>query len=332
MRHSLRRQLYSFHLPMGSHLSTVEARGYPIDFRVKAQSPEWPPSWLASHLESYVSVAQRGLGYYERYVAGEGEAWRSTATAAAEWLISRQESGGRADGAWLHNYTFRHTFPIRPPWVSAMAQGEGASLLVRIYQETSDEQFAEAAIRAIRPLRLTARDGGAMARLDRGIFLEEYPTDPPSCVLNGGMFAIWGCFDVARALGDSDAKWLRDASVDTLAAIIDRYDTGYWSRYDLFPHPVTNVASPAYHRLHIEQLKAMALLTNRPEFASAASVFEGYLEQRLSRTRALAGKTVFRILLPRNRVLAGRLPWDRTIRQSEDGQTAELSQDRSDDG
>ena len=61
-------------------------------------------------------------------------------------------------------------------------------------------------------------------------------------------------------------------------AMLDRYDTGYWSRYDLFPHAVTNVASPAYHRLHIEQLKAMALLTDRPEFASAASVFEDYLE------------------------------------------------------
>jgi heparosan-N-sulfate-glucuronate 5-epimerase len=327
----MRSQLHSFRLPMGSQLSAVKARGYPIDFRVKAKSPEWPPPWLASHLESYVSVAQRGLGCYERYLAGEGEAWRSTAAAAAAWLVGRQESSGRADGAWLHRYTYPHTFPLRPPWVSAMAQGEGASLLVRMYHETSDERFAEAAMRAIRPLSLTPRDGGAMARLDRGIFLEEYPTDPPSCVLNGGMFAIWGCFDVARALDDSCANGLLDASVDTLAALLDRYDTGYWSRYDLFPHPVTNVASPAYHRLHIEQLKAMALLTNRSEFASAASVFEDYLERRLNTTRALAGKTLFRLLLPRNRVLAGRLPWDRTIRQPEDGRTAELSQDRHPD-
>jgi hypothetical protein len=110
-----------------------------------------------------------------------------------------------------------------------MAQGEGASLLVRMYQETSDERFAEAA---------------------------------------GGVFAIWGCFDVAHALGDARAKKLLDASVDTLAAMVDRYDTGYWSSYDLFPHPVANVATPPYHRLHIQQLKAMALLTNRSEFGS----------------------------------------------------------------
>lgn len=329
----MRSQLHSFQLPMGSQLGAVEIRGYPIDFRVKAQSPEWPPPWLASHLESYISVAQRGLGYYERYLAGEGEAWRTSAAAAATWLVDRQEStSGRANGAWLHRYTFPHTFPLRPPWVSAMAQGEGASLLVRIYHETSEERFAEAAVRAIRPLSLTPREGGAMARLERGIFLEEYPTDPPSCVLNGGMFAIWGCFDVARALGDSRAKWLLEESVDTLAAIVDRYDTGYWSRYDLFAHPVTNVASPAYHRLHIEQLKAMALLTDRPEFAGAGALFDDYLERRLNRARALAGKTLFRILVPRNRVLARRFPWDRTTSRPGNDRTAELSQDRHPDG
>jgi heparosan-N-sulfate-glucuronate 5-epimerase len=322
----MRRQLNSFQLPMGSQLSATEARGYPIDFRVKAPSPEWPPAWLASNLESYVSVAQRGLAYYERYLAGDGEAWRSVATAAAAWLVGRQEDSGRATGAWLHRYTFPHTYPLRPPWVSAMAQGEAASLLVRIYHETSEERFAEAAVRAMRPLGLTPPDGGAMARLDQGIFLEEYPTDPPSCVLNGGMFAIWGCFDVARALDDPTAKRLFDESVETLTVVLDRYDTGYWSRYDLFPHAVTNIASPAYHRLHIEQLKAMALLTNRPDFASAASVFEDYLERRLTRMRALARKTLFRILIPRNRILAGRLPWDRTSIPPGGDRTVEFGQ------
>jgi heparosan-N-sulfate-glucuronate 5-epimerase len=308
------RHVLSFDLPLGSQFSADETRGYPIDFRVKAQSSTWPPPWLETRrYPVYVTVAQRGLGCYERYVAGEGEDWLSAASGAAEWLLDRQESGGPAQGAWLHHFIYPHTYVLRPPWVSAMAQGEGASLFVRIHRETSDERFAEAAQRAMRPLERTAQAGGAMARLDQGIFLEEYPTDPPSCVLNGGIFAIWGCLDVADSLGDASAKGLLDASVETLAAMIDRYDTGYWSLYDLFPHPVTNVASPAYHRLHTEQLKAMAQLTGRSEFASAASRFEGYLQRRVNRTRAMARKVLFRTLIPRNPRLAGRLPWDRAI-------------------
>ena len=145
-----------------------------------------------------------------------------------------------------------------------MAQGEGASLLVRIYHETSEERFAEAALKAIGPLSRTPRAGGAMAQLEHGIFLEEYPTDPPSCVLNGGMFAIWGASTWPAPSATRTPSGSIDESVETLAGMLDRYDTGYWSRYDLFPHAVTNVASPAYHRLHIEQLKAMALLPTAP--------------------------------------------------------------------
>jgi heparosan-N-sulfate-glucuronate 5-epimerase len=310
------RQVHSFDLPLGSQWRAGETRGYPIDFRVKAQSPKWRPTRPANPSKlPYVAIAQRGLGCYERYLAGEGDAWREAALAIAEWLVDRQQTGGRLDGAWPHNYTFPHTLPIRAPWISAMAQGEGASLLVRMYCETDDDRLADAARRAVVPMEIPSREGGARAELDGGTFLEEYPTDPPSCVLNGGIFAIWGCFDVARELGGERARRLLGASVDTLAANLDRYDIGYWSRYDLFPYPVINVASPAYHRLHIEQLKAMSLVVGRPEFKLAASRFEGYLERGPNRTRAWLGKGLFRILIPTNRAFAGRFPWDRAIRE-----------------
>ena len=309
------RQVLSFDLPLGSQFRDAEARGYPIDFRVKAQSSRWPPAWPARPSKLYVAIAQRGLGCYERYLAGEGDAWRDAAVGIAEWLVDRQQTGGRLDGAWPHTYTYPHTFPLPAPWVSAMAQGEGASLLVRMHHETDDDRFADAARRAVIPMGIPSREGGAMAELDGGTFLEEYPTDPPSCVLNGGIFAIWGCLDVAQELGDERARRLLEASVDTLAANLDRYDIGYWSQYDLFPHPVANVSSPAYHKLHIEQLKAMSLLTGRTEFELAVSRFERYLERPVNRARAWLGKGLFRFLIPTNRVLRGRFPWDRAIRE-----------------
>ena len=94
-----------------------------------------------------------------------------------------------------------------------------------------------------------------MALLDGAPMPEEYPTDPPSFVLNGAIFALWG-YDVARCSGTSaPARFERGA--DALAANIHRWDTGCWSLYDLFPHPVMNVASPVYHALHTSQLEAM---------------------------------------------------------------------------
>jgi hypothetical protein len=154
-------------------------------------------------------------------------------------------------------------------------------------------------------------EGGVRARLGAGFFLEEYPTDPPSLVLNGGIFALWGYRDVAVALGDEEAHREFERGVDTLAGNLQRWDTGSWSRYDLFPRRVDNVASPAYHVLHINQLLAMQLIAPRPELAAAAAKFDRYRRSRPHRMRAFARKALFRVLVPRNRLLAHRTPFAR---------------------
>jgi hypothetical protein len=114
---------------------------------------------------------------------------------------------------------------------------------------------------------------------------------------------------VAAALGDREADALAREGIETLAASLHRYDTGAWSRYDLFPHPIANIASPMYHRLHINQLRAMAAISDDPRFAATAERFERYAASRIALARAYAHKIGFRLLVPRNRWLAHRLPW-----------------------
>jgi hypothetical protein len=150
-----------------------------------------------------------------------------------------------------------------------------------------------------------------LASLGDGPFFEEYPTFPASRVLNGEIFTLWGLRDVAIGLRDAEAGELLQAAREALSANLDRWDTGYWSRYDLFPHPISNVASGSYHHLHITQLRAMSLISPEPAFGNTAERFAAYLERRANRTRATAAKVAFRLLVPRNRLLAGRLPWDR---------------------
>ena len=297
-------------LPRGPRIEPGRVGGYYIDLRQKARTPRLPPSGPpAGDDRLYVGVIQRGLGSYERYLAGEGEAWLATALAVAEHLLGRQERGGRHDGGWVERRPFRHTFPLRPPWLSAMAQGEGASLLVRMHNETREERFADAAHRALKPLAVPSSEGGVRAELDGGPFPEEYPTDPPSYVLNGAMFALWGCYDVGVGLRDAESAQAFEEGVDTLAACLDRWDTGHWSRYDLFPHPMVNVASSFYHSLHVNQLEAMSLIASRPQFESTAARFAAYAESRTKRTRALLHKVLFRLAVPRNKLLAHRMPW-----------------------
>ena len=297
----------SFSPEVGSRLADDASGGYYIDFALKADQAVWPPDWLAPpERRIHVAVAQFGLGCYERYLAGDGDQWLATAIRVADSLVAEQAP----DGGWPHLAAMPHSYWLEPPWLSAMAQGEAASLFVRVASRTGDERYREAAIRALEPMLVPVEEGGVRAELDGGFFPEEYPSDPASYVLNGAIFALWGCRDVAIATGDEGAARLYEEGVETLAANIHRFDTGYWSLYDLFPaHPVRNLASGAYHLLHLTQLRALQAVTPRPEFARAIDRFAAYQESRLSRSRALASKVAFRVLVPRNHRLAHRPPW-----------------------
>jgi heparosan-N-sulfate-glucuronate 5-epimerase len=302
----------AFAPPLGRHVEPDGIRGYYLDLSVKAPEAQWPPPWLRPDAPvMHVTVAQFGLGAFERYLAGDGEGYLAAARGAGAWLAERQIRGGTLDGGLPHEFEMPHTYRLSPGWLSSMAQGQAASLLVRLRQEADDDELGEAAKRALSPLSVPVAQGGVLTELGGGPFFEEYPTTPPSQVLNGEIFTLWGVRDVAIGLKDAKAEEDLRAASEALEANLDRWDTGYWSRYDLFPHPIANVASGSYHHLHITQLRALSQIWPEASFGRVAERFSSYSERRANRARATAAKVAFRLLVPRNRLLAGRLPWDR---------------------
>lgn len=289
-----------FGQPVGLHLDLARPRGYYLDLSVKAPEPVWPPPWHADPPALWVDVIQYGLGCLERHLGSPDPGWLAAATAAGEYLVATQRpDAGPRRGAWLHDQPLPHTYDLPVPWVSAMAQGEAASLLVRLHDATGRLRFGDAAVAALGPMRFLTQDGGASAVLGAGRLPEEYPSSPPSHVLNGAVFALWGLRDVAVALGDVRAGRDFEQGAATLAGNIHRWDTGRWSRYDLFPHSRVNVASPAYHRLHVDQLRVMDLMAPDDRFRQARERFEEYAGSTPLRARAFAAKVRFRLGHPR---------------------------------
>jgi heparosan-N-sulfate-glucuronate 5-epimerase len=289
----------SFQQPIGTQLTQG---GYHIDMRVKAQRSDWPGAWPWKPGEqSWIALAQLGLGAHERWIAGEGDQWLETARGAADMMCANQVEGGPRDGAWEHSFDLPHTYELRAPWISAMAQGEGASLLMRLHAAVGEERYAEAARRAIRLLGVPAEAGGTTALLGEHPFPQEYPTAPPSFVLNGAIFAMWGLYDVALAFEDADTRRAFDDVVETLALNLQRWDSGWWSLYDLYPHRFPNPASFAYHELHIAQLEAMHRIAPHTQLRETADQFASYESSPANRARAFAAKAAFRLLVPRRR-------------------------------
>ena len=74
---------------------------------------------------NHVTIAQLALGAWQ--MRGEDEAWLRVFADAAAWLSEALDEGGGLQ----YLFAMPHTFALSPPWYSAMAQGEAASVFVR---------------------------------------------------------------------------------------------------------------------------------------------------------------------------------------------------------
>ena len=293
-------------IPIARRIDAASVRAYPIDFRSERDDPAVLPRFVHQPGRYFWGLnAERGLACYERWLAGEGERWLAGARAAADVLVRHQAPCG----GWLQLDPCPNTFSIAPPWVSALAQGQAASLLVRVHLETGEDAYAEGALRALQPFSVPSSEGGVRALLGGRPFPEEYPTQPASHVLNGAILGIWGLRDVGVGLGDAGATRAFEESVDTLAASIHRWDTGYWSRYDLFPAPRDEHRELRLPLLPRDAAHGDPSTLAALRAAAAAARFERYADSDVRCARAFARKALFRFAKPRSPRLAAALPW-----------------------
>lgn len=209
-----------------------------------------------------INIAQYGLGHAEYWYAKGSETSRLHFLQTADWHVrSLVDHGGY--GLWLAKFDW---LGIPAPWCSAMAQGQGISLLVRAYRETDRQEYLDSAVCAARAMQRSTSEGGVTRKLDQQTyFYEEIPSDPPTSILNGHFFALWGLFDL-EAAGVSEFHGLWEAGVNGLKTLLPRFDVGFWSRYDLSHGWPPNLANAFYHELHMLQLEVMERLTGDPLF------------------------------------------------------------------
>jgi heparosan-N-sulfate-glucuronate 5-epimerase len=278
--------------PPNTRFTESAVRGYPLDLTAKTLAA------TASAPESLqpAAFAQLALGWWERWLCGEPGAREEfeRLVAALEHRAERHECGL----LWPYDVAIpKHG--VDPPWYSAMAQGQAASVFVRAFMATRDERFGSLALDAVRPLFEEASH--FVASSEYGPILEEGASQPglpapTSHILNGWVYALWGLWDVQVGLGDTAAATLFTQSVACLRNMLERYDTGWWTRYDLNLHPIPHLAKPFYHRLHVNQTAMMYRLTAYDEFADFSERWRRY-DEPVRRTLAIAQKAAFELSL-----------------------------------
>ena len=199
-----------------------------------------------------VTIAQYAFGLLYKYNRDNVEKELSLFKKCADWFVANIKDKGDY-GVW--EYTcIQPVYDIKPPWISAIAQGEAISVLLRAYQIFNNEEYLTTAKKAFNSFK---RTDIVYLDEDKNIWYEEYPNQPHNHVLNGFIFALLGLFDFYRLNKDSESFELWTGGIKTLEKNIGLYDSGYWSRYDLL---YKRIVGDDYHNIHIYQLTPMICL------------------------------------------------------------------------
>ena len=245
-----------------------------------------PTSFVDTGEELYFSIEifQYGLASYDLYLASDKKdnSMLEKVIACANWGVENQQD----DGSWV---TFAYENPDYP--YSAMAQGEGVSLLIRAYKETNEERYMDCLKKAMAFMLTPFEKGGPTLYNSDGVFLYECPKDP--LILNGWIFSFWGLWDYCLILPeDKEAKEVRDKTLYTMVKWLPKFDLSYWSMYE----DGKRICSPFYHKLHVAQLNIMYDLTGQETFKYYAERWDKFQHNWLYRKVAFVKKAIQKIM------------------------------------
>lgn len=271
---------------VGKYYSRDEVVGYYNDLTEKVTKDDpsilVPQYFVDTGEKIYfpIGIFQYGLASYDLFLETGNEIFKNKLIACADWAVENQQE----NGGWA---TFLYKSSEHP--YSSMAQGEGISLLIRAYKECKDEKYLLSCHNAKNFMLVPIEDGGTTKYQDKEIFLYEFTHDP--LVLNGWIFSMWGLLDYSKWFADKEVSDIYLRSVETIKKSLPRYDTGYWSKYDI----EKRIASPFYHNLHIAQLRVMYDLTGDGIFNKYADLFESYSNKSTNRSKAFIIKALQKI-------------------------------------
>jgi hypothetical protein len=256
-----------------------------------------------------IRIAQFGLHSHARWCFSREEADRRAYLAQARWLAGNACERRGVLGCLVFDFPWPK-YGAPAGWISAMAQGEAISLLLRAADAEGDDAYSDAALNIAEPFRFGVEEGGVVFRSRQGdAFLEEVAVKPASHILNGHIFSLWGLLEIASVRPQPWIEQVASAALRTLRRRLDLYDSGYWSYYSLLGtrSGFRNVALLKYHAFHIAQLRVTAALSGDQYFADTASRWQKYADSAACRRRVVANTAAGLVpsLLKRDRMGSG---------------------------
>jgi heparosan-N-sulfate-glucuronate 5-epimerase len=225
-----------------------------------------------------ITITQGAVTFYKHYKSTNDAKSLAQFLVLSDWLKDNFTDFGDY-GYWFCN-GYNSGYDLTGPWPSAMGQGFGLMVMYQAFLVTKDEKYLDICNKALNGFDHDVSENGITNKTHELMWqFEEYPTDVPSEVLNGEIFALCGLNDYYEATGSEKAFELYTKGLRYLEQNICRYSLFFSSRYNLYSaHPALANATNSgtgdgYHHLHIQQLLWLYTKTSNHIFLEYATNF-----------------------------------------------------------
>jgi len=247
-----------------------------------------PKAWLESSIMKYdgdsiplvnysgkyevnpTTICQFAMSCYDDYIQNNNQISKNYFLRQVKYLADNHIDF--AEGiAFPYNFSAQGMIA---PWYSALAQGHAASMFVRAYFLTNDIKYLDMAKKSINYMIARYPNGTLNYTAENFVWLEEYPKNPPSSVLNGFVSAIFGLIDYSKLYpNDTAVANCVKYCLISLKTDIHLYDTGNWLIYD---RSTKNNVNNNYIGMQTLQMKQLYKATKDTAFLNYYYKWEKY--------------------------------------------------------
>jgi len=160
-------------------------------------------------------------------------------------------------------------FGLSGQYLSAIVQGKAASLFIRCYQKTEDSLWLDLARKSLNHFNLTVKEGGIKRLLPSNLeWMEEYPSEKPSMVLNGFLFWLIALCEYCAVSKDETYQIILEKHLRSAFNWLPSYKLKNGLLYSMYRWNHCNVHYMAIMKFQFEHLYQLTGIAVFDEYAS----------------------------------------------------------------
>jgi len=167
-------------------------------------------------------------------------------------------------------------FELKSPWCSGLTQSLAASYYLRMYLQSKDKSCLEKAESYFSWCMVSFEKGGVLSSTSAGLeWVQEYPSENASYVLNGHMFAIIGVIELYQVTEKTFYKHTAEQWIRSLIHHLPEYQYKQYLLHNKLQGKLSNIE---YQGLYVGLFKHLYESTKHPLFLEFYQFYNGEMD------------------------------------------------------